>query len=68
MSAAQLGKEFARRGMRLKEAQRLFDAMYVADALNEANGDVQKAADQAGVHKKSLMQLRTRHRREEWEA
>lgn len=46
-----LARQTARSGLQLKHARRVFEALYLADALIKANHNVLEAAEIAGIER-----------------
>lgn len=54
-----LARRCAGRGLGMQDARTLFEALYIADALAVAGGNVTRAAEIAGVNRATIV----RHRR-----
>lgn len=57
-----LARLAAARGLKMRQANALFDALYVADALSVSNGSVSKAARLANVNRECLHRMEHRAR------
>ena len=52
-----LAKKCALAGLRLRDANFLFDALYVSDSLAQTHGNKSKAAGIAGMNREALTRL-----------
>lgn len=52
-----IARRCANKGLRLRQARALFDALHIADALGQTGGNVTKAAKIAGVTRTSLLRM-----------
>lgn len=59
-AAENLGRVCAEKGLRLRDAKYLFDALYVSDALMLSGGNITKAAERAGIRRENLTRLKDR--------
>lgn len=55
-----LARRAAEKGLRLRDARALFDALYRADALALSGGNVTRAAERAGVNRENFSRHRLR--------
>ena len=60
-----IARKAAIKGLKLCDAQALFDAMYDADALVLAKGNIAKAAEIAGINKAAFYRRRRRRKHDD---